>query len=258
MLMVEQPKLGTISEERVVKPSVPELKGQVSFECGSWDGPLKTSLVTIWEIMKPSWCSHPNAGLIWDMTADVALDLDDDASLHDLAIIHHLLALKVTKQNGRPSTEPSEGSSSSDWLRQGKCLASSCRMEGNVCGTGPCLNTLSEQHRQLAQLYGRLSMSDKGEMELIADCHGLTEVNLITALGFYSMTSSIESLERLERAHGLVTSLGVEMFSGPLQTEQKIGGWREALENEMNLRDSETYHRPTGSKHLVGSSSSPP
>ena len=53
MLMVEQPKLGTISEARVVKPSVPELKGQVSFECGSWDGPLKTSLVTIWEIMKP-------------------------------------------------------------------------------------------------------------------------------------------------------------------------------------------------------------
>ena len=35
-------------------------------------------------------------------------------------------------------------------------------------------------------------MSDKSEMELIADCHGVTEVNLIAALGFYSMTSSIE------------------------------------------------------------------
>ena len=31
MLMVEQPKLGIILEERVVEPSVPELKGQVSF-----------------------------------------------------------------------------------------------------------------------------------------------------------------------------------------------------------------------------------
>ena len=40
-------------------------------------------------------------------------------------------------------------------------------------------------------------MSDKSEMELIADCHGVMEVNLMTALGFYSMTSSIESLERL-------------------------------------------------------------
>ena len=64
MLMVEQPKLGIILEERVVEPSVSGLMGQVSFDCGSWDGPLKTSLVTMWEIMKPSWCPHPNAGII--------------------------------------------------------------------------------------------------------------------------------------------------------------------------------------------------
>ena len=71
------------------------------------------------------------------------------------------------------------------------------------------------------------------------------------------MTSSIESLERMERAHEIVTSLSVEVFPGALQTEQTIGGWREALENEMNLKDSEAYHRPTGSKYLVGSSSAP-
>ena len=100
-------------------------------------------------------------------------------------------------------------------------------------------------------------MSDKSDMELIADCHGLTEVNLITASGFYSMTSSVESLERLEHAHGLVMSLSVEVFPGALQSEQKIGGWREAQENEMNLKDSEAYHIPTGSKYLVGPSSAP-
>ena len=109
----------------MVEPSVPEAKGQVIFEFGSWDGPLKTSLVTMWELMKPSWCPHPNAGLIWDMTADVALDLDDDASLHDLAVIHHLLALKVAKKNGRPATESAEGSSPSNWLKQDACLATS-------------------------------------------------------------------------------------------------------------------------------------
>ena len=68
------------------------------------------------------------------------------------------------------------------------------------------------------------------------------------------MTSSIESLQR---AHGLVTSFMVEGFPEALQTEQKTGGWREALENEMNLKDSEAYHMPTGSKYLVGSSSAP-
>ena len=37
------------------------------------------------------------------------------------------------------------------------------------------------------------------------------------------MVRSIESLERLEYAHGLVTSLSVEVFPGALQMEQKIG-----------------------------------
>ena len=92
---------------------------------------------------------------------------------------------------------------------QGTCLASSCGIEGHVCGTGNCLNTLSEQHRQLAKLYGRLSISDKSEMELIANCHGLTEVNLITVLGFYSMM-------KLEGQLGVVEAT--------LQTEQRIGG----------------------------------
>ena len=104
MLMVEQPKLGIVLEERVVGPSVSELKGQVSFDCGSWDGPLKTSLLTMWEFMEPSLCPHPNAGLIWDMTAGITLDWDDDASLHDLALIHHLLAIRVTKQ--KKTTHP--------------------------------------------------------------------------------------------------------------------------------------------------------
>ena len=36
-----------------------------------------------------------------------------------------------------------------------------------------------------------------------------------------------------------MTSLSVEVFTGALQTDQKIGGWREALENEMNMKDSE-------------------
>ena len=132
MLMVEQPKLGIILEERVVETSVPELKGQVSFGCGSWEGPLMTSLVTMWELMKPSWCPHSNAGLTWDMTADVTLDLDDDASLHDLAMIHHLMALKITEQKSGPSTEQAEGNPSGDWLRQGTCLAYSSGMDGHV------------------------------------------------------------------------------------------------------------------------------
>ena len=85
MLTFKQPRLGVILEERIVEHSVPELKGQVSFECGSRYGPLKTILTTMWELMKPSWCPHPNAGFIWNVTADVVLEFDDDGILCDVA-----------------------------------------------------------------------------------------------------------------------------------------------------------------------------
>ena len=109
----EQLQLGVILEERVIEPSTPQLEGQVSFECGSWDGPLKTSLLTMWELMKPSWCPNP----IWGVTAEIELEENDDKSLHDLAMIHHLLALKITRQDEEQPTDPSEGNSPSDWMK---------------------------------------------------------------------------------------------------------------------------------------------
>ena len=48
--------------------------------------------------MKPSCCPNPNAGLKCDLTTDVELEENDDESLPDLAVIHHLLALDREKQ----------------------------------------------------------------------------------------------------------------------------------------------------------------
>ena len=101
-------------------------------------------------------------------------------------------------------------------------------------------------------------MKARTETELIADCHGGTDVNLVTALGFYSMFGSLESLLNLEQKHEMVTAISVEVFPGVLQTEQKyIGKWREVIETEMNIRHSETYCRPSGERYLVGSTLAP-
>ena len=101
-------------------------------------------------------------------------------------------------------------------------------------------------------------MKAKTETELIADCHGGTEVNLVTALGFYSIFGPLESLLNLEQKHEMVTAICVELLPGVLQTEQKhIGKWREAIEAEMNIRHSETYRRPSGARFLVGSTLAP-
>ena len=68
----------------------------------------------------------------------------------------------------------------------------------------------------------------------------------MTALGFYSMFGSLESLLNLEQKHEMVTSIRVYVLPGVLQTDQKhIGKWREAIEAEMNIRHSETYRRPS-------------
>ena len=118
---------------------------------------------------------------------------------------------------------------------------------GHVCGSLDCVKTQEKRHKQLTILFGNIVMKAKTETELIADCHGGTKVNIVTALGFYSMFVSLESLWNIEQKHEMVTAISVEVFPGALQTEQKhIGKWSEAIGAEMNIRHSETYRRPSG------------
>ena len=120
------------------------------------------------------------------------------------------------------------------------------------------MKTLEKQPKQLTILFGNIVMKAKTETELVADCHGGTEVNLVTALGFPRMFGSLESLLNVERKHEMVTAISVEVFPGVLQTEQKhIEKWREAIEAEMNILHSETYRRPSVARYLVGSTLAP-
>ena len=67
-------------------------------------------------------------------------------------------------------------------------------------------------------------------------------MNLVTALGFYSMFGSVESILGLEQKHEVVTAIGVEAFPGVLQSKQKyIRRWRDSIEVEMNLKQSDAY-----------------
>ena len=159
----------------------------------------------------------------------------------------------ASKTNGKDKVEL-PGWGPEDWVKPGSCLAEVCGLEGHICGSLDCEKTLERQHKQLTILFGSIVMKAKTGTELIADCHGGNEVNLVTALGFYSMFGSLESLLNLEQKHEMVTAISVEVYPGVLQTEQKhIGKWREAIEAEMNIRHSETYRRPSEARYLVGS-----
>ena len=79
-------------------------------------------------------------------------------------------------------------------------------------------------------------------------------MNLATVLGFFSRMCSLQSLERLESEHHLVTALSVESWPGVLQVNQKhIKSWKIGLEAEMGFPMSEAYGLPLNAKSLVGS-----
>ena len=50
-----QAKLGLVLEEEVTAPSVPKSDKRVEFGLGFSDELLRTSLMTVWELMRPSW-----------------------------------------------------------------------------------------------------------------------------------------------------------------------------------------------------------
>ena len=60
----QQVKLGLVLEEKVTAPSVPKSDSRVEFGLRFSDKLLRTSLMVVVELMKPSWCPSPNADSI--------------------------------------------------------------------------------------------------------------------------------------------------------------------------------------------------
>ena len=233
----------------MIAPSVPKSDNRVEFGLGFSDKLLRASLLVVWELMKPPLCPSPNPDSILRATQDVQRELNADSNLRDLNIIFNMMTT-ASKRDGEDKVEL-PGWGPEDWVKSGSCLAEVCRMGGHICGGLDCVKTLEKQHKQLTILFVNIVMKARTDAELIAECHGGTEVNLVAALGFCGMFGSLESLLNLEQKHQMVTTISVEILTGVLQTEQKyIRKWRESIES--NIRHSEIYRRPTGSRYLVG------
>ena len=82
-----QTKLGLVLEEKVAAPFVPESYKRVEFVLGFSDELLRTSLMVVRELMRPSWCPSPNADSILQATQDVQRELNADCNLRDLNVI---------------------------------------------------------------------------------------------------------------------------------------------------------------------------
>ena len=86
--------------------------------------------------------------------------------------------MKTASKSNREDKVELPGWEPEDWVKPGSCLAEVCRLEDHICGGLDCVKTLEKQDKQLTILFGNIVMKAKTETELIADCHGGTEVNL--------------------------------------------------------------------------------
>ena len=79
--------------------SVPRSNKRVELKMGNGNGMLITNLGTDWKLLRPSWCPHPHASLIEEVTERVRLAPTKDEDLETLNVIHKLI-LPQSKESG--------------------------------------------------------------------------------------------------------------------------------------------------------------
>ena len=212
---------------------------------GNGNGILITNLGVVWKLLRPSWCPHP---LVEDVTERVRLAPTEDEDLATLGIVHKLILPQV-KESG----EKTNKLGSARKMEPGSCLDSTCGSGEHTCDGRSCVKKQSFQKEDLITWFEDITEREKSEVQIVAECYASTNVNIATAVGFFSRMCSLQSLERLESEHHLVTALSVESWPGVLQVTQKhIKSWKVGLEAEMGFPMSEAYGLPLNAKTLMG------
>ena len=243
----EKPSLGLLLEAMPKVISLPRSSKRKELRMGNENGMMTTNLGTVWKLLRPSWCPHPHASLIEQVTERVRLTPTKDEDLGTLDVIHQLILPQSKESRGTTSKLGSVKK-----LEPGSCIDLTCGGGGHTCDGRSCVRIQSFQGEDLVFWFGDITEREKSEVQIMAECYTNTTVNIATAL--FSRMCSLQSLELLESEHHLVTALSVESWPGALQTNQKhITGWKIGLEAEKRFPVSETYGLPVNAKSLVGS-----
>ena len=157
----QQTKLGLVLEEKMTAPAVPKTDNRVELGLGFSDELLRTSLMVVWELMKPSWCPSPDGDSILRAKQDEQKELNLDCNLRNLNVIYNLMTT-ASKSNGEDKVEL-PGWGSEDWVKTGSCLVEVCGLEGHICGGLDCVKTLEKQHKQLTIMSGNIVTKAKTE-----------------------------------------------------------------------------------------------
>ena len=246
----ERPSLGLLLEKMPEVINVPRSNKRVELKMGNGNDMLFTSLEIVWKLLRHSWCPHPHASLIEEITERVRLSSAKEEDLGNLNVVHKLI-LPQQKESEKTTGKQEKLVTK---IEPGSCLDLMCGGGEQACDGRSCVRIQYFQKEDLATWFSDITEKEKSEVHIVAECCTSTTVNLATALGFFSSMCSLQSLEMLESEHQLVTTLSVESWLGVLQMVQKhISGWKIGIEAKMGFSVSEPYSSPTNAKSLVGS-----
>ena len=112
---------------------------------GNGNGMLITNLGTVWKLLRPSWCPHPHASFIEEVTERVRLTPTKDEDLGTLNVIDKLI-LPQSKESGGAMSKLG----SVKKLESGSCLDLTCGGGEHSCDGRSCVRIQSFQSEELS------------------------------------------------------------------------------------------------------------
>ena len=135
------------TEQNVI--SVPRSSKRVELRMENGNGMMTTNLGTVWNLLRPSWCPHPHASLIEEVTERVRLTPTKDEDLGTLNVIHKLI-LPQSKESGEATSKLG----SIKKLEPVSCLDLTCGSGGHTCDERSCVTIQSFQREDLVTWFG--------------------------------------------------------------------------------------------------------
>ena len=110
-----KPRLGLVLEKVTEVVCIPHSEEKVEMGLGREDKILCTNLRTVWKLLRPSWCPHPQSNLNEEVPERVILSPEEDEDLGNLNGVHKLIlphrekSKEVTNKSDETSKEMEPG-----------------------------------------------------------------------------------------------------------------------------------------------------
>ena len=154
----EKPSLGLLLETTPKVISMPRSDKRAELKMGKGNGMMTTNLGTVWKLLRPSWCPHPHASLIEEVTERVRLTPTKDEDLGTLVVIHKLI-LPQSKESGEALSKLG----SVKKLEPGSCLDLMCGGGEHTCDGRSCVRIQSFQREDLVAWFGDITERERAK-----------------------------------------------------------------------------------------------